>query len=364
MERLIVGLVALLGAWPSFAGDTVTEAKQAREKIEKTENQSQDILNELYMIQKRVREISRSRERLNEMMLSSDGDAQSLAQSVSSLEKRLEEQRRQLAQRMTFVYRWNNPSLLPFLFSSSSANEFDRNLLFMRRLSERDLQYMRKFQTTLRMTHSQRAKLNSKVRALIVLKKKVEVEEAKMNDAFGQKSKLLAHLKNEREHGLKTLQELRRSHPELETTLNTGFFERRGSLMSPVAGEVDGGYGAVVDKTYWYRLLRKGWRFHARNESVKTVFNGEVAFAGRLPGYGSTIVIDHGDHYYSVYGSMDALSVASGAKVREGDVIGHSAQQLYFEIRHFSEAIDPAAWIKDANKVVAATPQSTGGKLQ
>ena len=152
-------------------------------------------------------------------------------------------------------------------------------------------------------------------------------------------------------------------HPELETTLNTGFFERRGSLGAPVEGQIEGPYGAVVDKTYWYRLLRKGWRYHVEKQSVKSVFNGDVAFAGKLPGYGSTVVIDHGDHYYSVYGLMDSLKVSTGSKVREGDIIGLSDHHLYFEIRHFSEAIDPSKWIKDSNRQVAAT-RTQKGELQ
>ena len=159
--------------------------------------------------------------------------------------------------------------------------------------------------------------------------------------AFDRKSKLLAQLKNEEEAGLKTLSELRRTHPELETTLNTGFFERKGSLKPPVDGQLEETYGAMVDKTYWYRLLRKGWAYRAHYEPVKSVFNGEVAFAGKLPGYGSTIVVDHGDHYYSVYGWMDSLRVSLGGKVREGDIIGRSDQKLYFEIRHFWRRLTP-----------------------
>ena len=193
--------LAILAGAPSFAGDSATDAKSAKEKIEKTDSESRDVLNELYMIQKRVREISRSRERLNEMMLSSDSDAQILAQSVSSLEKRLQAQRRRLLAPDVFGLSMEQSDLLPFLFSSASANEFDRNLIFMRLLSERDFNYVKKYQSTLKMTHSQRTRLNAKVRSLISLKKKIDSEESGMANAFEQKNRLLAHLRSEQRPG-------------------------------------------------------------------------------------------------------------------------------------------------------------------
>jgi murein hydrolase activator len=339
----------------SFAADAVSEAQAKKDEIVKAEAESRDVLNELYLIQKKVKEISKSRSHLNQMMLSSDGDAQSLAHSVSAWQKKLDAQREQLSRRLGLLYRWNSPNLLPFIFSSSSATDFEKNMRFLKLFAEKDFAYLHDFQKTLLAASAEKSKLNSKIRSLLSLRKLVAGEEKKMADAFARKTALLAKLKTERDQGIKGLQNLRETHPEIENLLQTGFFEKRGLLNSPVRGQLETKYGTTVDKTYRFRLLNKGWSFQTGGgDSVHAVFNGEVVFAAKLPGYGFTTVVDHGDHYYTVYAWMDQALVKVGATVTEDQVIGRAGPRTYFEIRHFSEAMDPVDWIKDPKREIAS----------
>lgn len=345
----------LLTASSAHAADVVSQATSTRHQITDSESESRDVLGELYVIQKRVKEISKARAHLNSMMLSSDGDAQALARSVSLLEKELSEQRLQLARRLGLLYRWNSPNLMPFLFSSVSAGEFERNLKFVRLLSEKDFQYLKNYQKTLKSASRQRSRLKNKIGVLISLKKQMSMEESKMNEVFQRKTLLLAKLKQQKELGLKTLKTLRADHPELEGMLKTGFFEKRGRLSAPVKGVIESGYGALFDKKYAFRLFKKGWQYKTSNQEVHGVFEGDVAFAGKLPGYGPTVVLDHGDHYFTVYGGLSRLNVKTDDMIKENQVIGRADRRLYFEIRHFSEAIDPANWIvNSANKEIAS----------
>lgn len=354
-------LSLLLFLTPAHAADVVTQAQSTRNQIVDSESESRDVLGELYVIQKRVKDINKARSRLNSMMLSSDGDAQALARSVAMLEQELAAQRLQLARRLGLLYRWNSPNLLPFMFSSASAVEFERNLRYVRLFSEKDFKYLKNYQNTLKTAHQQRSKLHAKIGILLSLRKQMSVEESKMNEVFQRKTSLLTRLKQKKELGLKTLKTLREEHPELEGMLKTGFFEKRGHLSHPVMGRLESTYGTVFDKKYSYRLVKKGWHYRIKFQPVRTVFDGEVAFAGKLPGYGQTVVVDHGDHYYTVYGGLNTLNVEVNDQIKEAQVIGQADHRLYFEIRHFSEAIDPAAWIQDSNSKEIA---SLGGEHQ
>lgn len=68
---------------------------------------------------------------------------------------------------------------------------------------------------------------------------------------------------------------------------------------------------------------------------------GVVVYAGWNDwGYGNTIVIDHGNGWQSLYAHLDALNVACGSFVYQGDVIGavgntgnSSGAHLHFELR-------------------------------
>ncbi|MDQ2994003.1 MAG: M23 family metallopeptidase, partial [Pseudomonadota bacterium] len=58
---------------------------------------------------------------------------------------------------------------------------------------------------------------------------------------------------------------------------------------------------------------------------VKATANGHITFKGRKGGYGNALVIDHGDHYSTLYGHLSAYSKAAktGTRIRQGDIIGY-----------------------------------------
>ncbi len=87
---------------------------------------------------------------------------------------------------------------------------------------------------------------------------------------------------------------------------------------------------------------------------VKAVSSGRVALVQRLGTYGLTVVLEHGNGYFSLYMQLAASSVETGASVQRGQVIGtvggdnsEYGSHLYFEIRGENQiALDPAAWLR------------------
>jgi murein DD-endopeptidase MepM/ murein hydrolase activator NlpD len=84
--------------------------------------------------------------------------------------------------------------------------------------------------------------------------------------------------------------------------------------------------------------------------AVRAVFAARVAFADRYGPYGRIVILDHGDHYYTVSGNLGSIEVKIGQDVAAGDRIGTvgddgSGALLYFEVRHGSQAVPPAPWL-------------------
>ena len=84
---------------------------------------------------------------------------------------------------------------------------------------------------------------------------------------------------------------------------------------------------------------------------VRSVAAGRVAFADTYDDHGNTVILDHGDHYYSVYSNLGSAEVRTGESVSSGGRIGvvglgngHGAA-LYFELRHNAATIDPSPWL-------------------
>jgi len=83
---------------------------------------------------------------------------------------------------------------------------------------------------------------------------------------------------------------------------------------------------------------------------VRAVFGGRVAFADRYGPYGRLVIVDHGDHYYSVSGNLANMEKKVGEEVTAGERIGTVGDEgkgalLYFEVRHGTETLPPSPWL-------------------
>jgi septal ring factor EnvC (AmiA/AmiB activator) len=87
---------------------------------------------------------------------------------------------------------------------------------------------------------------------------------------------------------------------------------------------------------------------------VKAVESGTVRLVGQFGTYGLTIVLEHGNGYYSVYSHLETAEVKLGTTVSKGKVIGTVGGQnsdygphLHFEIRGENQiALDPTTWLR------------------
>ncbi len=87
---------------------------------------------------------------------------------------------------------------------------------------------------------------------------------------------------------------------------------------------------------------------------VKAVEAGKVRLVGQFGTYGLTIVLEHGNGYYSVYSHLQGASVKVGVTVAKGDPLGTVGGEnsdygphLHFEIRGENQvALDPTEWLR------------------
>jgi septal ring factor EnvC (AmiA/AmiB activator) len=87
---------------------------------------------------------------------------------------------------------------------------------------------------------------------------------------------------------------------------------------------------------------------------VHAVESGKVRLVGQFGTYGLTIVLEHGNGYYSVYSHLQSASVKLGGTVNKGQAIGTVGGEnsdygahLHFEIRGENQvALDPTEWLK------------------
>lgn len=79
---------------------------------------------------------------------------------------------------------------------------------------------------------------------------------------------------------------------------------------------------------------------------------GTVTFSGVKPGYGRTVVLDHGFGLETLFGHSSQLLVQAGKKVKRGDriaLIGNSGRStgphVHYEVRIHGTPVDPLSYI-------------------
>ncbi len=124
-----------------------------------------------------------------------------------------------------------------------------------------------------------------------------------------------------------------------------GFASSKGRLLFPLAGRSEvrparreGTDGPGLEIT------------SSLGAPVRAVFGGRVAFADRYGPYGRLVIVDHGDHYYTVSGNLASMDVKVGDEVSAGERLGTVGDEgrgpmLYFEIRHATQTLQPTSWL-------------------
>lgn len=81
-------------------------------------------------------------------------------------------------------------------------------------------------------------------------------------------------------------------------------------------------------------------------KTITTARAGQVFFIGETKGYSSTLIVDHLDGFYSVYGGDIEITVHKGEILDKNGIIGKMVStrekpKLFFEIRRGAEPMNP-----------------------
>jgi murein hydrolase activator len=137
------------------------------------------------------------------------------------------------------------------------------------------------------------------------------------------------------------------AQPQLEPSTAPragGFAGQRGRLPFPVAGRAE--IQKVKSPTGEGNALVM---LSTAGAPVRVVYPGRVAFADDYPELGNTVIVDHGDHFYTVSSHLERITVEVGAELESGQrigTVGMYARQaaLLFEVRAGPKTLNTPEW--------------------
>ena len=366
---IILSLSSMTPAGAS-SGEIVDQIKDSKEKIAQAEIEKRRVLGTLYTINQRMKKVVREKSRLTDEMDRADQSARSIAQLIQELEKKIAEQRAHLRARLRVMYELSGESYLAILFSQNSAHDFDQSVKFLKIIAQKDRDLIRSYRETVAEHAEQKSQLKKQVTHLLKVGQGIKAQEAVLATEQTAKGQMVAQLEHGRDEQLKKVKGLRSRALGTDAAgfhddpvLNLSFFEQKGQMPPPVEGQLVKDFGLTFDSATKLQTSHKGWRYvTSPGTKVTAVFEGDVVYSDTLDGYGSTVIIDHGDHYYTVYAGLAHTRAKLGDRVAQGQEIAQAgdprplyAAGVYFEIRHFSEPENPHQWINDVERNRHAT---------
>ncbi len=131
------------------------------------------------------------------------------------------------------------------------------------------------------------------------------------------------------------------------------FAQLRGRMPWPVLGRVIGSFGPQKHARYGTVIFNSGIDIAAQvGEAVRAVAGGRVEYVSWLDGYGRTVIVNHGDGFYTVYAHLSEVIVLEKQVVEPGDLLGRvgdtgslDGAKLHFEVRAAAQADDPMKWL-------------------
>ncbi len=334
-------------------------------RLEKQEIRQKKVLTGLNGLSKKIRNLVTQKSELNQDLLVVQDRLKDISKDILNLETEAQRQKKIVRKHLSSVYRIGAQGLLRVMMTSNNPAVLDRNARLLSQFTKRDLENIKELENTQRELVAKREKFLERMRELRSLENEIKNKEALMLAQQEEKKKILVTIQKSRNFNINRIKQLRnQSESEeiqegaegiLDFLSKPSFGELKGMLPTPVRGSVKIGFGLVRDIEDDTVITHKGLFLETnRNEPVVAVAEGTVRYAGKIDGFKNIVILDHGDHYYSVYGNLQRISVKESDEILTQGYIGETAYGsyykeagLYFEIRHFSEPFDPKPWLAD-----------------
>lgn len=341
------------------------EIKEHKGKLEKAKRRESSILVDLEKTNRQLNIVDSELRKYRKTLLNTESDIYRVEYEITLNRGDIEKRKEWIKRKLKAMQKYGHMIDTVMLFLTT-----DDISQLMRR--GKSLQYITVYEHGVLNTYKENLEnLQKKERQLFALKteliknrEKVKAEEASLAEKKKEKEILLASVKKEEysyrkmlkelEDASKRIREVIRETEKAETYDVKGFSTLKGKLPWPVEGKVTIPYGSQKDPQFNTPIFRSGAYIQSDSDSfAKAVYNGKVVFAEWFKGYGQLVIVNHGEGYHTLYGSLSEIFTKVGDIIKEKQTIGRVGNSgimnltgLYFELRYKGKPLDPIQWLK------------------
>ena len=351
--------------------DVKKELSLTKKKEKKIQGKESSILESLHTMET---ELYKKERELKQMEVQLNQTRERLHQTknqITMLSKGMERTKEALFSRMTALYKMGRIPPEIFLLTSQPYVDLLRIDKYLRVIIDFDARLVDTYRYQMALKERYQEELTQdqfqwQQNISDVEKKKEEIKKVRE-----RKRALLKSIQDQRVVYQKVIGELEERAKELQTLIGKLEQEKslfaygkpkyetlKGKLNPPVQGKVI---------SFFKERGQNGIEIKAPiGTEIKAVLSGKILYADWFKGFGNVVIIDHGDHTFTVSAYCSQLLKKVGDTISQGDTIALVGSAgslkgpcLYFEIRHRGRPQDPLNWISHLDKV-AFLPEGNG----
>ena len=354
-----------------------TEINQLRLKIKTAESRERSastrissLDEEISLTAKLIRSLKSEEEKTRKRILQLKSD-------ILKNENELESLRARYKKRVVTSYRKGRLTDLEKVFSSTTWRQAIYRTQYLKIISDIEKKLTNQIERLLIQISQQKLELEAVLRNNLKLVRDKQQQISSYRDMRIDREKELNRIRNdkkalsnyieEKEAGIiqlesiikKVLEDKARFERELrirkqQEALKTKSFKAlKGQLPWPADGRIIAKFGRQWNSKLKTTTENPGIDIKGQPGSpIRTVLGGVVTTITYIRGYGTTIIVDHGGGFYTVYSHVTNIQTVVDGQVRNGDIIAYmgdsgsiNGSKLHFEIWGKGQKLDPEKWL-------------------
>ena len=354
-----------------------TEINQLRLKIKTAESRERSastrissLDEEISLTAKLIRSLKSEEEKTRKRILQLKSD-------ILKNENELESLRARYKKRVVNSYRKGRLTDLEKVFSSTTWRQAIYRTQYLKIISDIEKKLTNQIERLLIQISQQKLELEAVLRNNLKLVRDKQQQISSYRDMRIDREKELNRIRNdkkalsnyieEKEAGIiqlesiikKVLEDKARFERELrirkqQEALKTKSFKAlKGQLPWPAEGRIIAKFGRQWNSKLKTTTENPGIDIKGQPGSpIRTVLGGVVTTITYIRGYGTTIIVDHGGGFYTVYSHVTNIQTVVDGQVQNGDIIAYmgdsgsiNGSKLHFEIWGKGQKLDPEKWL-------------------
>ena len=354
-----------------------TEINQLRLKIKTAESRERSastrissLDEEISLTAKLIRSLKSEEEKTRKRILQLKSD-------ILKNENELESLRARYKKRVVNSYRKGRLTDLEKVFSSTTWRQAIYRTQYLKIISDIEKKLTKQIERLLIQISQQKLELEAVLRNNLKLVRDKQQQISSYRDMRIDREKELNRIRNdkkalsnyieEKEAGIKQLESIikkvledkarfereLRIRKQQEALKTKSFKALKGQLPWPADGRIIAKFGRQWNSKLKTTTENPGIDIKGQPGSpIRTVLGGVVTTITYIRGYGTTIIVDHGGGFYTVYSHVTNIQTVVDGQVRNGDIIAYmgdsgsiNGSKLHFEIWGKGQKLDPEKWL-------------------